>query len=354
MSRATEDFLLRIWGRRGVLSTSLLPLAWLYGMIAERRMRTQARTAWRAPVPVIVIGNILVGGTGKTPVTAEVCKTLLGAGWHPGLVSRGYGIRIGATPHLSDQDSSARHLGDEPALLHQSTGAPVAVHPQRALAARTLLAAHPETDVLIADDGLQHRALARDLEIIVQDARGAGNGRLLPAGPLREPPSRLEEADWLITNLGAEDPSNGPKDVARHAITMRLQPHSLTHLSTGTRLDWTGWHTQHAGQICNAAAGIGQPERFFAMLRSAGLALSRTLPLPDHGSLTPSQLQAWPDAPILITVKDAVKCVPPHDSRLWAVQAEPTFDDPSWLDALQASLRNVADKGSAHKPGNRH
>lgn len=353
MNRAAEDFLLSVWSRRGVLSTALLPLSWLYGIFAEQRMRAQARTAWRPPVPVIVIGNILVGGTGKTPVAAAICKTLRDGGWHPGLVSRGYGIRTGAAPHLSDEDSSARHLGDEPALLHQTTHAPVAVHPKRALAARALLAAHPETDVLIADDGLQHRALARDLEIIVQDARGIGNGRLLPAGPLREPPERLEQADWLITNQDADVPAGKRAGSAPHTITMRLQPQSLTQLSTGLRMNWDEWLTQPASRICSAAAGIGQPERFFTMLRAAGVHLSRTLRLPDHGHLTSGQFLAWPDTPILITPKDAVKCVPPHDPRLWAVQAEPVFDDPSWLDALQAELRST-DKGAAHKPGNRH
>ncbi|TAN27854.1 MAG: tetraacyldisaccharide 4'-kinase [Castellaniella sp.] len=345
--------MLSIWSRCGALSTALLPLSWLYGMIAERRMRAQARTAWRAPVPVIVIGNILVGGTGKTPVAAAICKTLQDGGWHPGLVSRGYGIHIGATPHLSDEDPSARYLGDEPALLHQATHAPVAVHPKRTLAAQALLAAHPETDVLIADDGLQHRALARDVEVIVQDARGTGNGRLLPAGPLREPPERLDQADWLITNLSADATSSERAGCTRNTITMRLQPHSLTQLSTGICTSWSAWLAQPVNRVCGAAAGIGQPERFFTMLRAAGLELSRTLRLPDHGHLTSGQILGWPDTPILITPKDAVKCSPPHDPRLWVVQAEPVFDDPSWLDALQASLRGGG-RRATHKPGNRH
>lgn len=353
MNRAAEDFLLGVWSHRGPLSTALLPLSWVYGAIAERRMRAQARTAWRAPVPVIVIGNILVGGTGKTPVAESICKALRDNGWHPGLVSRGYGTRIGATPHLSDEDSSARHLGDEPALLHQSTQVPVAVHPRRVLAAQALLAAHPETDVLIADDGLQHRALARDLEIIVRDARGTGNGRLLPAGPLRELPERLEQADWLITNQGTAPPSGERTNSAQRTVAMRLQPHTVTHLSTGTRLSWNEWLGQPAHRVCGAAAGIGQPERFFTMLRTAGLDLSHTLRLPDHGHLTAGQFLGWPDAPILITPKDAVKCVPPHDPRLWVVQAETVFDDPAWLGALQATLRRLGED-AAHKPDNRH
>src|SRR5690606_10728660 len=132
-------------------------------------------------------------------------------GWRPGIISRGYGIDVGPKPRLSDDGAAADRLGDEPALIHASTGAPVAVHPRRVLAATALLSAHPDTDVLIADDGLQHTALARDLEIIVQDGRGIGNGRLLPAGPLREPPGRLAKADWLVTHLAAGEPMpSGP------------------------------------------------------------------------------------------------------------------------------------------------
>ncbi len=187
MSRRLEDLMLAIWSRRGVPSTLLLPLSWLYGRLSARRLRAGARTAWKAPVPVVVVGNILVGGTGKTPVTIAVCQALQARGWHPGIVSRGYGVTVGPEPRLSDAGGDAPRLGDEPALIHTATGAPVAVHPRRARAAATLLAAHPEVDVLIADDGLQHTALARDLELIVQDGRGVGNGRLLPAGPLREP-----------------------------------------------------------------------------------------------------------------------------------------------------------------------
>lgn len=352
MSRAAEDFMLRLWDRRGVLSTLLLPLAWVYGRITEWHMRAQARTAWRAPVPVIVVGNILVGGTGKTPVCTAVCAALQDHGWRPGLVSRGYGARIGTAPHLSDEGSSAQYLGDEPALLHQSTGVPVGVHPRRALAARTLLEAHPEIDVLIADDGLQHRALARDLEIIVQDRRGTGNGRLLPAGPLREPAARLERADWVITNLGAADRATGHEEPGQRRVTMRLLPQSLTQLSTGTRMGWPEWFEKHAGRPCSAAAAIGHPERFFDMLGAAGLVLSRTLRLADHGRLTATQLQSWPDGPILITPKDAVKCAAPHDPRLWVVQARPAFDDPSWLDSLRETLRGL--EHSTHKPGGRH
>lgn len=351
MSRWLEDCLLSIWRRRGLISTLLTPLSRLYGWLAGRHLRARAATAWRAPVPVVVIGNILVGGTGKTPVATAVCQALQAAGWHPGIVSRGYGTRLGPRARLSDQDASSHHLGDEPAVLHATTGAPVSVHPRRVLAAQSLLAAHPEVDVLIADDALQHLALARDLEIIVQDARGIGNGRLLPAGPLREPPGRLQRAHWLITHLAATDSAD-----SAGSLIMRLQPEQVEHLASGQYLPWDQWLGQHASSRCSAAAGIGQPERFFAMLRAAGVTLGQCVRVPDHQIIAPVTLRALPQAPILITPKDAVKLVAPQDSRLWVVHARAVFSDPGWLDALHAALcKAAAARGAtlSHKGGAR-
>jgi tetraacyldisaccharide 4'-kinase len=342
--RRAEDRLQDIWRSRGPASALLTPLSWLYGRLSARRMARQAAQAWRAPVPVVVIGNILVGGTGKTPVTAAVCHFLQARGWRPGILSRGYGTRPGAAPRLSDQAADSAHLGDEPALLHAITGAPVAVHPRRSLAATALLRAHPDIDVLIADDGLQHTALARDVEIIVQDARGIGNGRLLPAGPLREPPDRRLRADWLITQLGPADapPAAVPvgADGKPRQLALRLRPDALTHLASGRRQDWADWSAAQGQTPCSAAAGIGQPQRFFAMLRQAGLNLVRTLSSPDHQAPSPDDLRSLPPGPILITAKDAVKYAPPHDPRLWSVHAAPVFSDPAWLDALEAGLRS--------------
>ncbi len=346
MSRRLEDLMLAIWSRRGVPSTLLLPLSWLYGRLSARRLRAGARTAWKAPVPVVVVGNILVGGTGKTPVTIAVCQALRARGWRPGIVSRGYGAAIGPEPRLSDGGDDAARLGDEPALIHAATGAPVAFHPRRALAAAALLAAHPDTDVLIADDGLQHTALARDLEIIVQDGRGVGNGRLLPAGPLRESPGRLARADWLVTHLAADEPMPPASSVEAgrvpRAIVMRLRPEGATHLASGRDLPWDAWRSEQGAAPCSAAAGIGRPERFFAMLRAAGVVLSHTLRIPDHRAIPADALRDLPPGPILITPKDAVKCAAPHDPRLWAVRAAPAFSDPGWLDDLDRALRAAA------------
>ncbi|MGB6009242.1 tetraacyldisaccharide 4'-kinase [Castellaniella sp.] len=341
--RRAEDCLQDIWRARGPISTLLTPLSWIYGRLSARRMARQAAHAWRAPVPVVVIGNILVGGTGKTPVTAALCHFLQARGWRPGILSRGYGSRVGPAPRLSDQAGDSAHLGDEPALLHAITGAPVAVHPRRPLAAAALLQAHPDIDVLIADDGLQHTALARDVEIIVQDARGVGNGRLLPAGPLREPPDRRLRADWLITQLGPAEalPSAVPVDTEGRPrqLSLRLQPDFLTHLASGQRQDWAAWCAAQGQTPCSAAAGIGQPQRFFAMLQQAGLTLKQTLCSPDHQAPSLDALRALPPGPILITAKDAIKYPPPHDPRIWTVHAAPVFSDPAWLDALETRLR---------------
>ena len=177
------------WLWRGPLARALLPLSWLYGaVVALRRglFRTGLLRATRLPVPVVVVGNLIAGGAGKTPTTLALVSLLREQGWTPGIVSRGHG-REGAGLYEVTRDSSALHSGDEPLLLHLRSGAPMVVGADRVAAARTLLQRHPEVDLLLSDDGLQHLRLARDVEVIVFDERGAGNGWLLPAGPLREP-----------------------------------------------------------------------------------------------------------------------------------------------------------------------
>src|SRR5690606_25996456 len=191
-------------------------------------------------------------------------------------------------------------------------------------------------------------ALARDLEIIVQDGRGIGNGRLLPAGPLREPPGRLAKADWLVTHLAAGEPMpSGPAtslpgtDPAPRAVVMRLQPESVAQLASGREQPWDAWQSGHGSTPCAAVAGIGRPERFFAMLRAAGITLSRTVRVPDHQAIPADTLRNLPAAPILITPKDAVKCAAPHDPRLSVVRAAPAFSDPCWLDDVDRPLRGI-------------
>lgn len=342
-----EACLHAIWRTRSLASHLLLPLSWLFAAGAAWRARQALRHAPpRAPVPVVVVGNILVGGTGKTPVVIALCKALSARGWHPGVVSRGYGTRAGAQPRLSRDGANAQRLGDEPALIARETGVPVAVHPARPRAIDALLQAHPEVNVILSDDGLQHLAMARDIEIIVQDQRGIGNGRLLPAGPLREPPNRLADADWIIEN-GAKAPSRPG------AIPMRLRPVRVEHLSSGRTLSWDDWLQRHAQTPCSAAAAIGQPQRFFELLSMAGLTLTHTLPLPDHHDFRDNPLRNLPPGPVLVTAKDAVKCAALGDSRLWAVHVEAAFADPDWFDALEARLQAVRSR-LGHKAADSH
>lgn len=340
MRAAIERWVQRVWRGTGLISTLLLPLSWITAGVAAYRTRQARRhpeTAYRAPVPVIVVGNILVGGTGKTPIVIALVQALRARGWMPGVISRGYGVQVGQQARLSMDDATAQALGDEPALIARQTNAPVAVHPQRALAISALLARAPEVDVILADDGLQHLSMARDLEIIVQDERGTGNGRLLPAGPLREPACRLSSADWVVTTLAA-DPANMPPS---YGLTVHLHPTHIRQLTTGVRLNWEDWHARYAHEPCSAVAAIGQPERFFAMLRAAGISLAQVKALPDHDAYRGDPFAKLPDAPILITAKDAIKCEGLNDPRLWVVYAEPVFSDPLWFEQIDTRLRNL-------------
>lgn len=294
--RCLRRLLERQWRQGGWLSTLLRPLAALTGLVVARKRNaylTGARAAWRAPVPVVVVGNIYVGGTGKTPVVIEVVRQLQARGWTPGVVSRGYGVDVGAAPRVGQGQLAAADYGDEPALIARATGAAIAVHPHRPRAVQALLRAHPGVDVVVSDDGLQHLALARDVEIVVQDERGVGNGRLLPVGPLREPAQRLADVDAIVTNAGRP----------------------------------------------RAAAGIGNPARFFQTLEQAGIRPAHTLALPDHYAYAQSPFTALDADLILVTAKDAIKCAALDDPRLWAVQVGTRLSDPDFGDWLSATLR---------------
>ncbi|WP_197424941.1 tetraacyldisaccharide 4'-kinase [Bordetella sp. N] len=356
------------WQRGGWLSNLLLPLsalAWVGVTFKRAAYRRGWRQAYRAPVPVIVVGNIYVGGTGKTPVVVALVKALRDRGYTPGVVSRGYGVKVGQHAHVGRGDLSADRFGDEPALIARATGAPISVHPDRPRAARTLLSAHPEVDVIISDDGLQHLALARDVEIVVQDDRGVGNGRLLPAGPLREPPSRLADVDVIIDNVAeAVTPPAATATLATGA-TVAASPMSATapastaaasrrprhvdmwmelteawRLRDGQRRTLWELRDDFAQDRIAAAAGIGNPQRFFASLRASGMPLAATVPLPDHYSYTHSPFRRVPADLILVTTKDAVKCLGLGDNRLWVVPAVPRFSDPQFFDWLVGVLHS--------------
>ncbi|PWF54545.1 tetraacyldisaccharide 4'-kinase [Massilia glaciei] len=317
--------LTRAWQRRGALACALWPVSLLFRAASGGRaalFRHGLLKSERLPVPVVVVGNIFIGGTGKTPLTIWLAETLRAAGFTPGVISRGHG-GDGTSPIALDADSTARQVGDEPLLIARRTGCPVVVGRSRAAAGRALLALHPGVDIIISDDGLQHHALRRDLEIILFDARGTGNGWLLPAGPLREPPSRRR--DFTIVNA----PALTPELVAQAGAApfrMQLAGGFAEQLARpGARVPLL----ELAGKRLVAAAGIGNPARFFTMLRAAGLAFAE-LPLPDHHDFL-DQPFAHVDADvILITEKDAVKCGQienlKHDPRLWVVPVTARLD----------------------------
>lgn len=324
MASSLESTLTRAWLRRGPLAWALLPVALLFRLLSGLRLllfRTGVKRAERLPVPVIVVGNIFIGGTGKTPLTIWLVQSLRAAGLNPGVISRGHGGQEGAALDVTPQ-SDPRTVGDEPLLIAARAGCPVVVGRRRVEAGRKLLQAHPEVDVLVADDGLQHYALARDVEIVLFDGRGAGNGWLLPAGPLREPPSRRR--DFTVVNAPEITPALA-RAVGGQPWRMQLAGDCAEPLRGGERLPLA----RLAGKRIVAAAGIGNPGRFFAMLRAAGLTVTG-LPLPDHHDFLDDPFAAADADVILITEKDAVKCRQldhlKDDPRLWVVPVTAQLD----------------------------
>jgi tetraacyldisaccharide 4'-kinase len=325
MSSKLESTLTRAWLRRGPLALALLPLSLLFRLLAGLRAllyRSGMKKSERLPVPVVVVGNIFIGGTGKTPLTIWLADSLRAAGLRPGVISRGHGGAESAPREVTLQSDPAE-VGDEPLLIAARARCPVVVGRKRAEAGRALLAAHPEVNVLITDDGLQHYALARDVEIVLFDGRGVGNGWLLPAGPLREAPARRR--DFTVVNALEITPALA-RAVGGQPFRMALAgdvAEPLMRPGEGIPL------AQLQGRRIVAAAGIGNPGRFFAMLRAAGLTV-KELPLPDHHDFRDRPFDGVDADVILITEKDAVKCRQldnlKDDPRLWVVPVTARID----------------------------
>lgn len=325
MRAVVEKVLLGAWQKRGVIACLLWPLSKLFEFVVTFRfglfvMGYKAHT--RLPVPVVVVGNIFVGGTGKTPLVIWLVEQLLDAGWHPGVISRGYGASA-ETVQLLNASSQTTLVGDEPVLIAMRANCPVAVGRERVAAAQALLAAHPQIDVIVADDGLQHYALGRDVEIVLFDQRGAGNAWLLPAGPLREPMQRRR--DFTVCNL-ADDKAAIPAGMPEDAVRMVLQPGDAYSLQDSSVVQSL---TSFQGKRLLATAGIGNPQRFFSTLELQGLHC-QTLPLADHHVFGPDSFKGTDADCILITEKDAVKCrqIPAllADARIWVVPVEAQLD----------------------------
>jgi tetraacyldisaccharide 4'-kinase len=302
----------------------MAPLACVVGAIAAIR-RATFELGWRervdVGVPVVVVGNVTVGGTGKTPTVIALVEALRAAGFIPGVVSRGYGSK-GEGPRHVTPASPPDLVGDEPVLIARRTSAPVWVARDRAACAKALRAAHPDVDVIVSDDGLQHYRLARTVELVVFDQRLAGNGFLLPAGPLREPLSRRRDAT-LINN-----PFERALPPWADTFALSLEPGDAWHLSDPSLRRPLA---QFAGTRVLAAAGIGAPERFFATLRAAGLS-PITRALPDHYAFLDNPFVDDSVDAVLVTEKDAVKLNAWRDARIWVVPVEATL--PARLIAL--------------------
>jgi len=304
------------WRRKTLWHILLWPPSLLFGMLVALR-RAAYRAHWlpatRLPVPLVVVGNVTVGGTGKTPLVLWLVEFLRERGWQPGIVSRGYGGTADA-PQRVEAASDPALSGDEPVLLARRAGCPVWVGRDRVTAAQALLTAHPEVNVLVSDDGLQHYRLRRDVEIAVLDGmRGLGNGLLLPAGPLRESARRLDEVDAVVVNGGQAQSGRGTRQYAMHlhgeVFYNLLQPEL-----TATAADFRG-------KVVHALAGIGNPARFFGHLRKLGLSVVEH-PFPDHHMYQPRDVAL--QGVVLMTEKDAVKCAQFATAECWvlAVAAE--------------------------------
>jgi tetraacyldisaccharide 4'-kinase len=291
-----QSKLVRAWNHGAWWLWLLRPLELLFRCLAALRRQLYTSgllSSYRADKPVVIVGNITVGGTGKTPVVIALVEALQAQGVTAGVVSRGYGASGGAFPHTVSDTSTSVDCGDEPLLIYQRTHCPCVVAPSRPAAVRTLLESFA-VDVVISDDGLQHYALARDLEIAVLDERvGVGNGFCLPAGPLREPVSRLQSVDYVLYR-GSDDPLNG----------VCYEPDCLVNLATGER---RAVAADAIGKMIYALAGLGQPTQFFASLVRFGFDTEQRV-FPDHYVYSATDLDDLSDKPIIMTEKDAVKC----------------------------------------------
>jgi tetraacyldisaccharide 4'-kinase len=337
---SVQSKLNEIWYGSAPAPWWLLPLSAIYSVVSRLRRLSYAKQ-WRRPTtltrPVIVIGNLSVGGTGKTPLVCWLAVLCTDLGFRPGVVTRGYGGSSRRAQLLQASDDP-NTVGDEAMMLARRTGVPIAIGRDRPAAAQLLINAG--CDVIVSDDGLQHYALARDCEIIVVDGeRRFGNGRLLPAGPLREAPRRLKEAEAVVVN-------GGPVVIGGHAslagaLRMRLEATNAIALRYGTAKPLS----EFSGQSVHAIAAIGNPQRFFKMLQALGIHVIAHA-LPDHARLRADDISFADDLPVLMTEKDAVKCTEIAGPHHWYVPVNIVFDDGD-SEALQSVVARSIEKRAA-------
>ncbi len=314
-----SDILLKAWAKPSILAVLLFPFTLFsrsYLWLDHKSRQRGWQSSTHLPVPVLVVGNVMVGGTGKTPIVIHLAERLTGLGWRVGVIARGHGGDLSASTEVS-QHSLASHVGDEALLLKKRLHVPVFAGQQRAQAAAHLLQAYPHTQLILSDDGLQHHALHHDIALCVFDDRGLGNGWLLPAGPLRETwPRQLEEG---VIQINVHTGSKAFEDsIAAHRQLAGFAVNGL-----GDKRPLGSW----IGQQVDALAAIAQPSAFFSGLKDAGLTLSRQDALPDHDAL--SHWQPATALDVLCTEKDAVKLWPQHP-QVWAVPLTCELPDAFW------------------------
>ena len=296
--RKLEFKLVTIWQSKQGLAKFLRPVSWLYCLVVVIRSllyKLKIKKTEKVQTPVIVVGNITVGGTGKTPLVIWLCNYLKDNGYHPGIISRGYGGKARSWPQQVRPDCDPVSVGDEAIMISSRTESPMAVGPERIVSAQKLLQYHPKCNVIISDDGLQHYALHRDIEVAVLNGTlRFGNGYCLPAGALREPASRLNKVDFIVANGEAKD----------QEFAMRYKINYLCNLIYPDKIQPLD---SLSGKEVHAVAGIGGPERFFNQLAESGIKVIPH-PFPDHFAFQESDLDFGDDKPVLMTEKDAVKC----------------------------------------------
>lgn len=304
------------WYSKNLVATSLVPLSWVFrGIAATRRwlFSMGILSRQRLPVPVIVVGNITVGGTGKTPLVIWLANFLREQGYRPGIISRGYGGQARNWPQQVRTDSDPKAIGDEAIVIARRAGCPMAVGPDRVATARSLLS-HHDIDILISDDGMQHYKLARDMEVAVIDGvRRLGNGYFLPAGPLREGRERLQSVDLIIAN-GIAGPGEYLMKVEKQKLHQVNNPGNTMEVK------------ELAGKAVHAMAAIGHPERFFKLLSKEGLQLTRH-EFADHYFFKQEDIQFGDQNPVIMTEKDAVKCTPAPGDHYWYLAISVVPDD---------------------------
>jgi tetraacyldisaccharide 4'-kinase len=347
-----SDWLSDQWLKRSWFACLLWPISFGVGQAMQVRRALYRQGCLRSvkvPVPVIVVGNIYVGGTGKTPMACALASILQGLGYRPGLVSRGYGSQKKTLPATGRGiELDWQTFGDEPVLIARKTGMAISSHPDRVLAAKHLLAFDPSIDVILSDDGLQHLRFARDCELLIEDERGLGNGWTLPAGPLREPASRAKEAAAIFTR---DAPAKSDSLATKLTGTSVSAPYHA-----GFTVEIADFYHPASGQVvpikpfvadvCDhdqivALAAIGVPERFFRSLRALGLTLHQTHALIDHAPIAAPWLNDLAAKTILMTEKDAVKLSLPIDPRIWVARTDVRWETPQTVDWIEQLARRL-------------